>query len=44
MKLTEEDKRVFYDYVSRHFFGDKEARDMDYKAIDRDVPIKPLKL
>ena len=40
-ELTEEDKRVFYNSVFRHFFGEKV--DIDYDAIIRDVPFKPIR-
>ena len=33
-------KIIFYHYVARHFFG--EDAKVDYKAIDRDVPLKPF--
>ena len=39
-EIKPERKRMFYDYVIRHFFG-KDAQ-ADYKAIDRDVPLKPF--
>ena len=38
--LIEKHKREFYRAVFRHFFGEK-VNKIDYKAIDRDVPIKP---
>ena len=41
-ELTEEYKIEFYNSVIRHFFGEK-ANKIDYGAIDRNVPIKPIK-
>ena len=42
MELMEKDKRYFYNSVFRHFFGYK-VKNIDYGAIDRDVPIKPIR-
>ena len=42
-ELTEEDKEEFYNSVMRHFFGEKKVKNIDYEAIDRDVPFKPIR-
>ena len=42
MELIEGDKRYFYNYVMHHFFGDSVK--VPYDAIERDVPIKPLRV
>ena len=41
-ELIEKYKREFYRYVIRYFFG-KKVQKIDYEAIDRDVPIKPIR-
>ena len=35
-------KREFYDSVFRYFFGYKEVKKINYKAIDKYVPFKPI--
>ena len=42
-EIKPERKRIFYDYVIRHFFGkNKKNAPRNYDAIDRDVPLKPF--
>ena len=42
-EIKPEKKRMFYDYVIRHFFGkNMKNAPRNYDAIDRDVPLKPF--
>ena len=42
-EIKPEKKRMFYDYVIRHFFGkNKKNAPKNYDVIDRDVPLKPF--
>ena len=42
-EIKPERKRIFYDYVIRHFFGkNRKNAPRNYDAIDRDVPLKPF--